>query len=90
MKSVIFGAACSPCIALYTKNLNTKMHRAEFPEAVESIVAHHYVDDFLQSFESIDKATGIATEVQNIQRKANFHLKKWTSNIKEVIATIDP
>ncbi|GBP30679.1 hypothetical protein EVAR_75900_1 [Eumeta japonica] len=59
-------------------------------EAIEAIVAHHYIDNFLESFDSIEQAIRIAMKVQNIYRKANFHLKKWTSYRKKVIAVFDP
>ncbi|GBP44923.1 hypothetical protein EVAR_84414_1 [Eumeta japonica] len=66
------------------------MHWVEFPEAIKSIVANHYVDDSLQNFENIEKVARIANEIQNIHRKANFHVKKWTLNSKEVIAALNP
>ncbi|GBP62385.1 hypothetical protein EVAR_47270_1 [Eumeta japonica] len=80
----------SPCIALYIKNFNAEMHLTKFPETVESIVTYDYVDVFLQTFENVKKATRIANEVQNIHRKANLYMNKWTSNTKEVIAALDP
>ncbi|GBP81226.1 hypothetical protein EVAR_55722_1 [Eumeta japonica] len=55
----------------------------EFPEAVEWIVAHHYVEDFLQSFENTEKATRIATKVRNIHSKDNIHLRNACQIVKK-------
>ncbi|KAL0810721.1 hypothetical protein ABMA28_010045 [Loxostege sticticalis] len=85
MTTVIFGATCSPSIALYVKNLNAEKHRNEYPEAANAIINHHYMDDYLQSFQTVDVAQKITKEVDHIHKKANFHLRKWTSNNSQAI-----
>ncbi|XP_063828939.1 uncharacterized protein LOC135078268 [Ostrinia nubilalis] len=85
MKSVIFGAACSPCTALFVKNHNAERHRADHPDAAEAIVRHHYMDDYLQSFETVEEAVRVSTDVRTVHADANFHLAKWASNRSEVL-----
>ena len=89
MTSIIFGAASSPCTAIFAKNWNAKRHSIEHPEAVEAIIENHYMDDYLDSFKTIEEATRIATTVKNIHKQARFHLKKWVSNSTEVIENIE-
>ncbi|XP_059048070.1 uncharacterized protein LOC131843444 [Achroia grisella] len=80
MKAVIFGAACSPCIALYIKNHNAEQHKEQYPRAADAIIHNHYMDDYLQSFQTEEEAMKITHEVDTVHRKAKFHLRKWTSN----------
>ncbi|GBP67850.1 hypothetical protein EVAR_86676_1 [Eumeta japonica] len=56
MTSLIFGAASSPCTAIYIKNRNASEFELEYPEACKAIRLDHYVDDFLKSFNSIEEA----------------------------------
>lgn len=90
MTSIIFGAASSPCMAIFAKNWNARRYAAEYPEAVEAIVENHYMDDYLDSYRTLEEATRIATAVRDIHRKARFELGKWVSNSTELIENIEP
>ncbi|CAK1544168.1 unnamed protein product [Leptosia nina] len=59
MTSVIFGAASSPCTAIYVKNKNAQEYQEEFPEAARAIERNHYMDDYLQS---VLRATWLGVE----------------------------
>ncbi|XP_026736747.1 uncharacterized protein LOC113500239 [Trichoplusia ni] len=80
MTSLIFGASSSPSTAIYVKNLNAKEHEATHPEAAAAIIEKHYVDDYLDSFRSLEDAVRIAKGVRDIHAKACFELKQWKSN----------
>lgn len=45
MKSLIFGATCSPFVAQYIKNKNALKYEDLHPEAVHAIIFSHYMDD---------------------------------------------
>lgn len=80
MTSLIFGASSSPATAIYVKNLNAKQHEVTHPEAAAAIVNKHYVDDYLDSFRSLEDAIRISTSVREVHKKASFELKQWKSN----------
>ncbi|GBP83307.1 hypothetical protein EVAR_57569_1 [Eumeta japonica] len=80
MTSLIFGAASSPCTAIYIKNRNASEFELEYPEACKAIRLDHYVDDFLKSFNSIEEARRVSKQVYEIHRKAAFELRGWASN----------
>ncbi|GBP63768.1 hypothetical protein EVAR_40368_1 [Eumeta japonica] len=80
MTRVIFGAASSPCTAIYVKNANAEKHRESFPAAATGIVENHYMDDYLQSFPTTEEAIKIAREVALVHSRAHFNLQKWRSN----------
>ncbi|XP_062714478.1 uncharacterized protein LOC134291133 [Aedes albopictus] len=75
-----FGATCSPSQAQYIKNLNAKEHEAEFPEATDAIVKKHYVDDYLDSFDTEEKAIKVALDVKTVHARGGFEIRNWHSN----------
>lgn len=89
MSSIIFGAASSPATAIYVMNKNAEDFKATHPEAVKAISRNHYMDDYLQSFASIEEAKKISREVKEIHSRASFHLKGWASNDIRVLSEIE-
>lgn len=85
MTSVIFGAASSPATAIFVKNANAKNYEEAYPEATKAIVRNHYMDDYLQSFNSIEDAVTTAEKVNEVHKAAGFQLRQWASNKKEVL-----
>ncbi|XP_062704646.1 uncharacterized protein LOC134286949 [Aedes albopictus] len=82
---VTFGARCSPCSAQHVKNLNALEHATEFPEASEAIVKNTYVDDYLDSRDTIDELVKLANQVRTIHKNAGFEIRNWQSNSVEVL-----
>ncbi|XP_045772949.1 uncharacterized protein LOC123872612 [Maniola jurtina] len=80
MTSLIFGASSSPSTAIYLKNLNAKQYEETHPEATAAIIQKHYVDDYLDSFRTLEDAVRIAKSVREVHSKASFELKQWKSN----------
>ncbi|XP_055605529.1 uncharacterized protein LOC129753709 [Uranotaenia lowii] len=88
MNVATFGATCSPCSALYVKDLNASEHLAFYPEAAQAIVDGTYVDDFLDSKDTIAEAVKLAEEVAIINSAAGFEIPSWKSNSEEVLQKI--
>lgn len=88
MTSVIFGATCSPSSAIFIKNKNAAEFKEEYPDAAEAIEKNHYMDDYLQSFESDEEAIKTASEVDLVHRKACFELRGWASNRPNVLQAL--
>ncbi|XP_062714172.1 uncharacterized protein LOC134290955 [Aedes albopictus] len=85
MDVAIFGATCSPCSAQFAKNLNASEHATEFPRAATAVVENHYVDDYLDSTDTVNQAIQLATEVKWIHQRGGFEPRNWLSNRKEVL-----
>lgn len=83
-----FGANCSPCIAQFIKNFNAAKFKEGYPDAFESITKFHYVDDWVQSCRTVEKAATLIQQVVDIQEHAGFRLHKWASNSKELLKEI--
>ncbi|XP_036319310.1 uncharacterized protein LOC118733830 [Rhagoletis pomonella] len=85
MVSMTFGAACSPCAAHYVKTMNALQHRnADNLRAVKAILEYHYVDDFVDSFESVAEAIKVTKQVCDIHKRAGFTLRHFASNSPDV------
>ncbi|XP_055614677.1 uncharacterized protein LOC129761002 [Uranotaenia lowii] len=88
LKAATFGAASSPCSVQYVKNLNARQHAEEYPDAAISIIERHYMDDYLESFDSPEKAIERALEVKLVHAKAGFEIHSWSSNSTEVLEAV--
>ncbi|XP_062713078.1 uncharacterized protein LOC134290086 [Aedes albopictus] len=88
MDVVIFGASCSPCLAQHVKNTNAKDFEETFPEAAAAIINCTYVDDFLDSRDTVDETVRIVKEVRLIFDKAGFEIRNWQSNSDEVLRRV--
>ncbi|XP_048486344.1 uncharacterized protein LOC119693582 [Plutella xylostella] len=80
MTSVIFGASSSPCMALFIKNRNARDFADTYPEPVRAIEKNHYMDDYLQSFTSVEEAQHVTKTVDEIHGRAGFELRGWAWN----------
>ncbi|XP_062699445.1 uncharacterized protein LOC134284513, partial [Aedes albopictus] len=88
MDVATFGVTCSPSAAQFIKNRNAKDFESEYPEAAAAIVYNHYVDDYLDSLDTIDEAVNLALQVKTVHAKAGFHIRNWMSNSKEVLSRV--
>ncbi|XP_058817796.1 uncharacterized protein LOC131681103 [Topomyia yanbarensis] len=88
MNVATFGATCSSCSAQYIKNKNAQEFNEKFPKAAEAVLKGHYVDDYVDSFNTIEEAREIALQVKWIQSKAGFDLRNWLSNSPELNAVL--
>ncbi|XP_062538071.1 uncharacterized protein LOC134206385 [Armigeres subalbatus] len=89
MDVATFGSTCSPASAQYIKNKNAAEFTHLFPRAVEAIMENHYVDDYLDSFESEEEAVRVSVEVRSIHQKGGFQLRNWLSNSTAVVRGMD-
>ncbi|XP_053698696.1 uncharacterized protein LOC128745645 [Sabethes cyaneus] len=80
MDVATFGAACSPASAQYIKNLNASQHAEEFPDAAKAIICRHYVDDYLDSTDTVEEAVERAQKVRFVHAQAGFDIRNWISN----------
>ncbi|XP_062715911.1 uncharacterized protein LOC134291768 [Aedes albopictus] len=88
MDVATFGVTCSPSAAQYIKNRNAKDFESEYPEAAAAIIHNHYVDDYLDSLDTIEEAIDFALQVKEVHAKAGFHIRNWMSSSKEVLSRV--
>ncbi|XP_062711342.1 uncharacterized protein LOC134289484 [Aedes albopictus] len=76
MDVATFGSTCSPVSAQFVKNLNAAEFSEQYPRAAVAITKHHYVDDYLDSFQTVQEATEAVNEVKLVHSKGGFELRK--------------
>lgn len=90
MSTVIFGASCSPFIAQFIKNKNAKEFINSYPKAVDAIINSHYMDDYVDSIDSVDEAAQLAADIVTIHKAACMEMRGWTSNNCAALSLISP
>ncbi|XP_055615232.1 uncharacterized protein LOC129761532 [Toxorhynchites rutilus septentrionalis] len=88
MDVATFGSTCSPASAQYVKNKNAEGFIEVYPRAVDGIIKNHYVDDSLESYESVEEAIKISYEMRLIHKYGGFELRNWLSNSREVLKSL--
>lgn len=89
MNVMTFGATCSPASAQFVKNMNAAAFKDEFPRAYHSIVYNHYVDDMLDSCDSVQEALTLIEQVKKIHHNGGFTIRKWKSNSDNVMNSLE-
>ncbi|XP_062538963.1 uncharacterized protein LOC134207258 [Armigeres subalbatus] len=88
MNVATFGSTCSPATAQFVKNTNANQFVHEYPRAVQGIIHNHYVDDYLDSFATVEEAAQIASQVKAIHKHGGFEIRNWCSNHRVVLDQI--
>ncbi|XP_053691482.1 uncharacterized protein LOC128739998 [Sabethes cyaneus] len=89
MQVATFGSTCSPCSAQHVKNVNAEEFLDRYPQAVKAIIENHYVDDYLDSFKTVNEAIQIGCQVKMIHKDGGFEIRNFLSNSHAVLEGID-
>lgn len=85
MTVATFGAACSPSITQFVKNYHARKYIAEYPRAVDAIINRHYVDDYVDSFDTWEEGKNVAEQVSRIHDEGGFFIRSFVSNETRII-----
>lgn len=84
----IFGATSSPSVVNFCLKKTAMMEEQQNTEIANVIDRNMYVDDLMKSTETAADAISLANKVSKQLDKGGFHLTKWCSNDRRVIAAI--
>lgn len=85
----LFGATSSPSCASFALLKCAEDNQAAFSsEATNTILRNFYVDDCLKSVGSEEQAVALIQELRRLCAAEGFHLTKWISNSRAVLASI--
>lgn len=68
----LIGATCSPTQCQFVINLNAFEYQKDFSKASMEITKKHYVDNYLDSVDTIKEVFTLAKDVTMIHSKADF------------------
>jgi hypothetical protein len=85
-----FGAKQSPCVSTFTlRHHGKKMSGQISEEVLRAILENFYVDDFLDSYNTIAEARKVRIEITEVLASGGFPLTKWKSTHPEVLKDED-
>ena len=85
---VVFGVNASPYLAQLVAQHNAKITSCELPRAAETVCESTYMDDSLDSVETIEEAVKLHHDLTTLWKRAGMTPKKWLSNSEEVLKVI--
>ena len=83
-----FGNSSSPFCAQYVLQSHSKSNAAEYPQAAETIENSMYVDDVLDSRETVEEARELQKQLSTVSKNGGFDLRKWSSNQPSALVDI--
>ena len=85
----LFSGVWSARCANYGLQRTAKDNSDDFdPEVARSVEKNFYVDDYLKSVESHEKAISLVDQLRNLLAQGGFNLTKWVTNSRAVLKTI--
>ena len=85
----IFGAKDSPTCANYALQRTASDNAKEYPEAAKFVLENFYMDDYLDSLESPERALIRSKELVHLLHLGGFKLTKFVSNVPDLADRID-
>lgn len=84
MTRVLFGAKPSSFLLSATIKHHINKYKSTFPETFHLLNECMYVDDLLVGVNEESEGLKLYTEVKSILKEANFNMRKWTTNSKNL------
>ncbi|XP_018392969.1 PREDICTED: uncharacterized protein LOC108772023, partial [Cyphomyrmex costatus] len=88
--TVTYGTAAAPYLALRVLNQLIEDEGAELPLAAYVLGHQTYVDDCVFGADDPTLARQKRDQLVELLRRGGFHLRKWASNVNDLIADLDP
>jgi hypothetical protein len=86
---VCFGQSAAPAQAIFVSQENAKKYRSEYPRAVESVLESTFMDDCLDSAETVEEAISLKSALSTLWGHAGMTPHKWMSNSKQVLPSAE-
>ncbi|XP_028410464.1 uncharacterized protein LOC114533078 [Dendronephthya gigantea] len=83
-----FGNTYSPFCAQYVLHSHAEKNKDHFPKAADTVDNAMYVDDVLDSCETVQGAITLRQQTSELVSGAGFNLRKWMSNQADVIKDV--
>ena len=89
MNFQLFEKVDLPCCCIWAVNKTASDNTAKIiSRAEEAITDNFYMDDYLDSFHTVQKAIKVSNDVTNALSERGFHLTKWVSNDQQILKAL--
>ncbi|KAJ6649016.1 hypothetical protein Bhyg_04248, partial [Pseudolycoriella hygida] len=85
-----FNSAKTPFLAMRTVRQLAQDEREKFPLAFEPLMHDLFMDDLVSGNKTISSGIEQIRDINNNMKSGGMHMRKWTSNIDEVLKEIPP
>ncbi|XP_055522717.1 uncharacterized protein LOC129716899 [Wyeomyia smithii] len=86
--TVTYGTASAPFLATRTLQYLAQVEGHAYPAAADAVNNDFYVDDLLTGADDPQAAIAIRQQVAAMLKTAGFVIKKWASNVPEVLTDV--
>ena len=83
---VVFGKNSAPMEAQFVAQENARRHQDVYPLAAETVLKSTYMDDSIDSVETVQDGIQLYKELDSLWGIAGMKARKWVSNSLEVVA----
>lgn len=88
MNRLTFGTSCAPFIAIRCVNQLAEDEILKYPDASIVMTKDTYVDDVISGGDDVPAVQKLQRELSEMMRSGGFELKKWASNVSEVLEMV--
>ena len=86
MQAPIYGKTDSPCCVDWDLQSTAIDNKTEYnARVIETILDHFYMNDYLDSFLSLEQAVSVIVDVIQLLKTSEFNLTKFVSNNQEIL-----
>ena len=85
---LVFGSTCSPFLAQLVAKCNANRYKKQFERASESVLLSTYMDDTLDSVDTVMEAIKLYFDINKLWDKAGMQSHKWLTNSLELLQHI--
>jgi len=90
LNTVTYGLACAPFLAIRTLRQLADDEGSKYPQGADALRRDCYVDDIVTGADTLSEAINRQTQLRRLCTAGGFPLRKWASNIKEVLTGVAP
>lgn len=82
---VVLSKNSAPMEAQFVVQENARRHQHQYPLAAETVMKSTYMDDSIDSVETVEKGIQLYKELDSLWGIAGMKARKWISNSPEVV-----
>ena len=81
---VVFGKNATPVESQFVAQENARSNQAKYPLAAETLLKSTYMDDSMDSVETIERDVELYHQLSHLWGLAGMKARKWISNATKV------